>query len=171
MPFAATGVPAPRRVSRTRQGVTGVEARGGLGPLEGADVAAHARGPRRAPGIHRGGAAGERPVDRRAPGEERDRLHEPAVVRERAEERVGDRRGRRRSSRRCRRSRFRCGYSITSPPFVICGEPTSQFFPMFHGLPPFAAVLWATIEARIVTFEAGAAIVMPPPGPARVVVT
>ena len=34
---------------------------------------------------------------------------------------------------------------------------------MFHGFPPLAAVLCATMEARIVTFEAGDATVMPPP--------
>ncbi|MBK8599135.1 MAG: hypothetical protein IPN83_26960 [Holophagales bacterium] len=50
---------------------------------------------------------------------------------------------------------------MTSPPFVICG-PTSQFFPMFR-VPAVVAVLYATMEARIVTFEAGAATVIPPP--------
>ncbi len=46
---------------------------------------------------------------------------------------------------------FRWGYSMTSPPFVISGELTAQFFPMFHVFPPSSAVLCATREARSVT--------------------
>jgi hypothetical protein len=55
--------------------------------------------------------------------------------------------------------RLRFGHSRFPPPFPSVLE---QFLPMFHGLPPLAAVLFATIEFLSVTFAADPPT-MPPP--------